>query len=204
MCIIPNWFQLPLSYAVSRSVFAIDVRFNDKLDRGFFAFYNFPSKRALYVIGKRTHNYYASKPSFIGRFPDGYGVDEKEYRQKKYDDMLQYDKDEPIKLTKQQLENRINIKILSKYLKKNPKASLKECADLFGVTTHTITRWKKGDVEEVIGIPNNYKNKLTIKGINEEKVVDEEELMKLEKEKLNESGYYNEEEQTNQDTNQLE
>jgi len=44
MVIIPNWFQLPLSYAVSRRVFAIDVRFETGFIRAFFDFYSFESK----------------------------------------------------------------------------------------------------------------------------------------------------------------
>jgi len=183
MCIIPNWFQLPLSYAVSRSIFAIDVRFNDKLDRGFFAFYNFPAKRALYVIGKRTHNYYAAKPSFMGRFPDGYSIEEAIYRKKKLEDMMKYEEEMPIKLTKQQIEYQLNLKRFNKYMKIHPKASRKEVAELFEVTEHTISQWKSGGVKVLFGIRDNYMNKLTINKVNDEKVVDEEKLERLEKER---------------------
>ena len=179
MCIIPNWFQLPLSYAVSRSVFAIDVRFNDKLDRGFFAFYNFPAKRFLYINGKRNHNYFAAKPTFMGRFPDGYGVDEEEYRRRKYNDMVEYDLQHPEKLTKQQIETNIKIEILRKFLKFNKGMDTMSCAKLFQVSDETIRRWKRGDVGTTTPINNNYKNKLTIKEIE----VDEEAMEKTEKEK---------------------
>ncbi len=180
MCIIPNWFQLPLSYAVSRSVFAIDVRFNDKLDRGFFAFYNFPAKRFLYVNGKRNHNYYAAKPTFMGRFPDGYGVDELKYRKRKYDDMVKYDEEHPEKKTSKQLITERNIEILKKYLELNPKATLKECGILFGVSKKTISNWKLGGAALKKEVESNYINKLTIK---KEIIVDEDALEQTEKEK---------------------
>jgi len=183
MCIIPNWFQLPLSYAVSRSIFAIDVKFNDKLDRGFFSFYNFPSKRMLYVLGKRNHNYHVCKFTFQGRFPDGYGVDENEYRNRKYEDMMKYEEETPIKQTKQQIEYQQNLKRYDKYMELHPKASRKEVAELFEVSEHTVSQWKSMGVQELIGIPKNYNNKLTINKINKEIVVDEVGLEEMEKEK---------------------
>ena len=94
LCIIPNWFQLPLSYAVSRSAFAIDVKFGDGFSRGHFDFYGFNNKKDLYIKGKKFHNYYVAKPNFFGNFTDGYGVDEVEYRKRKLEDMEKWDKDE--------------------------------------------------------------------------------------------------------------
>jgi len=184
MCIIPNWFQLPMSYAVSRSVFAIDVKFNNNLDRGFFSFYNFLSKRMLYVNGKRQHNYHCCKFTFQGRFPDGYGVNENEYRKQKFEDMMKYEEESPIKLTKQQIENRLNIQTLQNFLKIHPKASNEECSKIFGVALSTITRWKRGDVAELVGSPTNYNSKLTINKDKKEMVVDEVGLEALEKEKI--------------------
>lgn len=187
ICIIPNWFQLPLPYAVSRSAFAIDVKFNNQLDRGFFDFYNFPAKKNLYILGKRTHNYGAWKRTFPGNFVDGYGVDEAEYRKKKYDDMVEYDKENPVKLTKSQIEGRMGIKYLQSYLKKYPKATLKECAEVFGVSTSTIVLWKRGAVEEDSHLSLNYTIEPVIK---KEVVMDEEAMEQIEREK----GIYNEEE----------
>jgi len=44
MIIIPNYFQLPLGYAISRSVFAVDVKFDENFNRGNYDFYNFKAK----------------------------------------------------------------------------------------------------------------------------------------------------------------
>jgi len=183
MCIIPNWFQLPLNYAVSRSVFAIDVRFTNKLERGLFAFYNFPAKRILYVAGKRGHNYRAVKPTFMGNFPDGYGVDEKEYRKRKMDDMLEYDREHPERKTKSMIEMEIKVKVMNNLIKNNPGITTAELAKMFNVTTKTITVWKRGGVSELLGTPNNY-NTITI---NKKIIVDENGLLKAEKEKLKEN-----------------
>jgi len=177
MCIIPNWFQLPLSYAVSRSIFAIDVRFNDKLDRGFFAFYNFPAKRALYVIGKRTHNYWAAKPTFMGKFPDGYGVNEKKYRKMKYEDMLKYEEENPVKMNKAQIEKATRIAMLKQFMKTMPNLSNPALGKILGVSDVCILRWKKGDVEYPKATHNNYNKVLTLSK-EKELEVDEEELIK--------------------------
>ena len=183
MCIIPNWFQLPLSYATSRSIFAIDVKFTDTLDRGNFSFYNFPSKRALYVIGKRTHNYWASKPTFNGKFGDGYGVNDVEYRKKKLEDMEKYDLEEPEKLNRQQTEKKFGIRILANLIQKFPKTTIEEFSQLFGVSKMTITRWKLGDVPVQAPQENNY-NKYTIINKNKKEIeVDDEGLETFEKER---------------------
>lgn len=183
MCIIPNWFQLPLSYAVSRSIFAIDVKFNDRLDRGFFSFYNFPAKRFLYVNGKRNHNYYASKPTFIGKFPDGYGVDEKEYRKRKYEDMVKYEKENPVKKTKAQIEKDTKIELMNKLLEYNPKYTNVELGKMIGVSSMAISRWRRGEVFGVTKTENNYKNKLQF-NIKKEIEVDEEGLELIEKKRI--------------------
>ena len=87
--VIPNFFQMPINYAVSRSVFFVDVRFEGKFERGYFRFFNFNKKKDLYINGKKTQNYNCVKPDFIGRFTKGYCVDEQLYRKAKHDDMIE-------------------------------------------------------------------------------------------------------------------
>ena len=94
LVIIPNFFQLPMGYALGRSVFAIDVQFKGNFERGYFSFYNFESKRQLYLLGKKTHNYKIWKPSFFGRFTNGYGVPEEEYREAKRLDLEKWEKED--------------------------------------------------------------------------------------------------------------
>lgn len=94
MVIIPNWFQLPINYAISRSIFAIDVKFGSNFERGFFDFYDFNAKKDLYIKGKKFNDYKVANATFHGRFNDGYGVNEEEYRRKKREDMEKWDTDE--------------------------------------------------------------------------------------------------------------
>ena len=184
ICIIPNWFQLPLSYAVSRSIFAIDVRFDDKLDRGNFAFYNFPTKRMLYINGKRQHNYKVCKPTFMGKFPDGYGVEEKEYRRLKREDMDEYDKNNPVKKNKQQIEKDRMIKVMNNIIKIKGKMSNKELGKLIGVSEETIRVWKLGNVTTNTQSPHDYNNKPVEIKDNCVIEVDEEELLEQDKKKI--------------------
>jgi len=87
--IIPNFFQMGINYAVSRSLFFIDVKFEGEFDRGYFRFYNYDSKHNLYIHGKRDQNYHCVAPQFQGRFTNGYGVNEQEYKSAKYKDMVE-------------------------------------------------------------------------------------------------------------------
>lgn len=134
LVIIPNWFQMNLSYAVSRSAFAIDVKFGKDFERGFFSFYNFNTKKELYVKGKKEHNYRVVRPTFNGRFLDGYGVDEVEYRKAKLADLKRAEKEEKKgKPTPAALERQIKGKLFRDILQRNPKMKQKELAELFGI-----------------------------------------------------------------------
>jgi hypothetical protein len=93
--IIPNFFQLGIGYAISRSVCFIDVRFEEGFQRGYFSFYGYESKKKLYLLGKKYYNYKAAKADFIGRFNDGYGVPRDEYLTAKKRDIEMWDEDKP-------------------------------------------------------------------------------------------------------------
>lgn len=143
LVIIPNFFQMPMNYAISRSVFAIDVRFTGKFERGTAEFYNFDDKRKLYVLGKKTQNYKCVKSTFIFSFTDGYGVNEEEYRRAKLEDMKKWDENE--KNIKKYSPEKIKHSIVflmrnSAHLwdKKKPTESL---AKIFGVSTKSIREW---------------------------------------------------------------
>lgn len=136
MVIIPNWFQLPIFYAVGRSVFAIDVRFETGFTRGYFSFYAFPTKRRLYIEGKKTHWYGVVKPDFVGRFGDGYGVPRSEYLEAKAQDLRDYEATEPQRKTEAILKEELYFK-----LKQNPELSTKILAKAFEISERTGQRW---------------------------------------------------------------
>jgi len=142
--IIPNFFQLPMNYATGRSIFGIDVRFEDGFTRGNFRFYNFNAKRNLYIMGKKIHNFNAQRPTFLGRFTDGYGVNEKEYRKAKLLDLEKWESLEPEKQTLSQ----IKFEMVKRMVEENGMTKT-DAAKVVGVTPKTVFEWfKKAKMEE--------------------------------------------------------
>ena len=138
--IIPDYFQLPKGYAISRSVCAIDVKFVGEFQRGHFDFYSFNRKKELYIKGKKTYDYKTVRPNFYGRFPDGYAIGEKEYRKAKRMDMAEVD----VKEQKNTSEVHIKAKVFAEMREKTERTfSIKQLAESFGVSTSTGERWLK-------------------------------------------------------------
>jgi hypothetical protein len=172
--IIPNWFQLNINYAIGRSAFAIDVKFEKDFERGYFSFYSFAAKRDLYVKGKKFHNYKVVRSTFNGMFVNGYGVPEKDYREMKLKDMLEYDKE---KDSKPQLSERgIKIMLYKQLRKKLPIKTIKDLYTAFEISETTGLVWEKLDyTKELVvpnQVPNTYNSNLNMKEIvwDEEKI----------------------------------
>lgn len=157
--IIPNFFQLPPSYAITRSVFFVDVRFEGKFERGYFRFFSFDKKKDLYIYGKKTQNYECVKPDFMGRFADGYAVDDATYRKAKLKDMLESEKeDKPIDI------RQVTISIFKKLRKNLPELTIDKLAGAFEIHRTTAFDWLKDEaVPEIssrrrVGKYTNYLN----------------------------------------------
>jgi len=147
--IIPNYFQLPMNYAISRSLFFIDVKFEGEFERGYFNFYSFNKKKNLYLQGKKTHNYNVVKADFSGRFLDGYSVPEKEYRTAKYNDMIESEKRE-----KDLTPRQIHVQMFQQLRKTMPELTIKDFSRGFMVSERTISRWIAKDFGAIEDIPN--------------------------------------------------
>jgi len=147
--IIPNYFQLPMNYAISRSLFFMDVKFEGEFERGYFDFYSFNKKKDLYLKGKKTHNYGVVKADFSGRFLDGYAVPEREYRKAKHDDMIESEEREK-DLTPAQIKVQM-YKELRETLK---ELTIKDWARGFKVSERTISRWNAKDSVDIGNIPS--------------------------------------------------
>lgn len=143
--IIPNFFQLPLGYAVSRSVFFIDVKFQGEFERGYFSFYNFQRKKELYIKGKKFHDYHVVQANFIGRFVNGYSIDEEIYRAAKLKDMLESEKEEEKPKVN---EKEIKSKLFKQVYDNLDKVSQEKLSKAFGISRRTALRWMKGLREE--------------------------------------------------------
>jgi hypothetical protein len=142
LIIIPNFFQLNIGYAISRSVFLIDVRFEGEFDRGYFRFYNFDRKKDLYIRGKKTYNYNTASPNFSGRFADGYVVGKEAYLKKKHDDLLRYEDKSDEKPNAKQIKS-IKSELFYQLYYKLKEVGIERLADAFGVSGRTGDRWLK-------------------------------------------------------------
>jgi len=145
--IIPNFFELPKGYAISRSVLAIDVKFQGGFDRGYFDFYSFKKKKELYLKGKKEYNYGVVKADFIGRFPDGYAVGREAYLRKKALDLAKHDKEEKKNLTEKEVEARLFRKIYENL----EGISIQKLSDASGVSLRTGSRLLERDRRRIEG-----------------------------------------------------
>lgn len=140
--VLPDFFELPRSFAITRSMFLLNVKFKGRFDRGYFEFYNFEKKKQLYLKGKKNANYSAEDPNFIGRFVNMYPIDEKEYREKKHDDLMKADAEEeqktPLQIT---LETRNNL-LLKLYESGIPINKLIESFELSKTMVYDIIKSK--------------------------------------------------------------
>lgn len=151
LIIIPNFFQLPKAYAISRSVFAIDVRFEGEFDRGYFRFYNFDKKKDLYIKGKKTENYNVVTSDFKGRFLDGYPVGDKEYRDAKYRAFAEQDEGKDKPTTKEQVMLD-RVRVVDKLILEG--FSKKKSLELCGMASTTYDRWKVKEIPREIPLDN--------------------------------------------------
>lgn len=80
---LPSFFKLKEDYAVSRSLFLIDVFATKEFERGYFNFYNEQQKEFLYHFGKKKigtiAKYSSAYESFWGRFTAWLPFDKDEY-----------------------------------------------------------------------------------------------------------------------------
>ena len=138
LIVIPNFFQLNMSYAIGRSIFAIDVHFGDNFSRGHFKFYGFDSKRKLFLNGKKFHNYKVKFPDFDGQFFDGYGVDKGEYLKSKAEDIKKWDAEEVKAKSPEEIRAGL-IRTSFEYLKKNKGLSQKDYAEALGISQTSLS-----------------------------------------------------------------
>ena len=135
--VLPDFFELPKNYAITRSMCLINVKYMGQFDRGYFDFYSFENKKKLYLKGKKQADYKAISPNFSGRFTNVYTVDEEKYREKKRVDLEEEDEEEE-KTNKQVKKETIRdlFKEVYSYLNEELKLKIKvkELVKPFGVS----------------------------------------------------------------------
>jgi len=87
--IIPSIFMLGSYFATHRTSCLIHFYSPDRIQRGFYRFYNMPEKSNMYNYGKQNKTYKNAKYSFDGRFYiksiTDVGIDKEAYEKKKND-----------------------------------------------------------------------------------------------------------------------
>lgn len=141
--LIPDYFELPRMYAVTRSTYLVNVMFAADFRRGYFEFYSGEKKRALYYKGKRFGDYNCVHPNFKGRFPKPYVVDDEEYRKKKMADMMDDDGEQTNQIVRKTELVKL-LKMLKTMAKNhNLKISQREYGEYLGVSTTALQDYLK-------------------------------------------------------------
>lgn len=129
---LPSIFDLDRNIAIHRSLFLIHT-YSRNGQRGYFRFYGRKAKAKLFAssYAKKTYQYLA-RPTFWGRFANGYVVNEEEYRQRKDDVLKRYiPKDIPDKkLEEKTLKEREKKAIQIINLQKTQKLSFRKLEEL--------------------------------------------------------------------------
>jgi hypothetical protein len=93
LIVLPNFFKLHEDYAISRSIFLVDVFTNKRMERGFFNFYNEAQKESLFINGRKKagtqSKYSGARPSFTGRFSPFLPIDKDAYEKAKQEAIKQ-------------------------------------------------------------------------------------------------------------------
>lgn len=148
LLLIPDFFELPRSYAVTRSTYLVNVMFMGRFERGFFEFYSGEKKRELYYKGRRYGDYHCVRENFKGRFPKPYLVDEEVYRRKKEEDMMNDDGEGSSPIINKQNKMEDTKRIIAVYKEDGIELTQTKLGRLTGLTRTSIARYLKEMSEE--------------------------------------------------------
>lgn len=134
--VIPSLFLLRRYFAIFRTRAAIHCTVNEGINRGFFGFYSYNTKRLLYLRGLKEFNQSAVKSDFRGRFTDteGFFYDINEYDKKKEEAILS-------------LTNNKKSKDLTKHCLTEQNMKMRLGRDLFFVFMYNYLKGLKTDTE---------------------------------------------------------
>jgi hypothetical protein len=180
LIILPSFFELPKFYALNRSHFLINVKFQNKFERGYFEFYSPKGKKNLYIHGKKNWDYDAWKPDFPGNFFSSYCFfpDLKKnietYKQMKLRDMQD---DHLNKYTKkpEDVEREVRIALFKKLHDSIPIKSYLKLCEIFEISVKTGRRWVEPEQKQEKGTEpeDTYNINIT----QDDEVIDEGRLL---------------------------
>ncbi len=143
--LIPDFFELKTSLALTRSICLLNVYFWGEFDRGYFAFYDFETKKQLYIKGKKYRNYRIVPPLFNGRFVPLYTVGDKEYREKKKKDL---DSDDDIVKSEPRMIMECWKKIIKNLDDLKRPLTIEQKSEITELSKRSVTRYKAAMKEE--------------------------------------------------------
>jgi energy-coupling factor transporter ATP-binding protein EcfA2 len=124
---IPNIFMMDWYVAQHRTTGMIYIR-----KRGTFGSYDYPTKKKLYIEGKRKHSYHVP-PNFIGMFVKYFTVDKEEYEKKKQIAINQWAIENKLENKYKIQRDRLIRELAEKNLMKKP-----EIAEILGLSLRQI------------------------------------------------------------------
>lgn len=153
LIILPSFFELPKFYALNRSHFLINVKFQGRFERGYFDFYSPKAKKMLYIKGKKDWDYDAWQPDFHGNFFSSYcffpNLKEniEKYKAMKLQDM-EDDHIQRYAKTPEDVERDVKIELFKKLHAQIPIKSYLKLCEVFGITVVTGRKWVKTNLKD--------------------------------------------------------
>jgi len=138
--VLPSFFDLDRYFGLWRSDILLHVYIRKNGRRGRYCIYPFNKKKALYLKGKKTYNYFAVRTKHKGfQFNKGYGVlDDVEYRSKK---ATAFREEEIERVPVKTIQKESKIKVLRNLMEDGTERTQKEYGKLLGVTQKTISKY---------------------------------------------------------------
>jgi len=134
--VLPCFFDLDKYVALWRSKGLFHVYVTPDYKRGRFLFFNFDTKKNLYMLGKKFYSYAKPHSNFLGNFTSFFPIDKKEYKKRK------------ILATKTEAEEQKEIDVIAKEIRKTITENVAKMeltnaqkGKILGITDRTIYKY---------------------------------------------------------------
>jgi len=142
--VLPEYFELPKTVAITQSIFLINCYAMNGFDRGNFDFFNRRDKKYLYMRGKNFLDYKAQKRSFHGTFTNWIPFCRDEYESLKTKALIKIRKRESYNEVKEKAETHlIRLRIIIKWLMRELKIKPKVIGERLGIARSTVYEYLK-------------------------------------------------------------
>ncbi len=139
LIVLPEFFELPKSIAITQSVFLINCYARDGFQRGYFEFYNRKDKRYLYIKGTKFLDYKSQMPSFKGTFTKYFPIPRQEYEELKNKTMNLIRKRESYtKIKEREQTHKLRVKLLINYMMQQLKIKGDIISEIIGIGRSAI------------------------------------------------------------------